>query len=140
MARFTKGQSGNPAGRKKGIKDRRVSLREKFAASTDDLVETVILFAKSGDMQAMRIAMDRIIPPIKEERIQVAIPSIKNAEDCTRAQATVLNAVAAGELLPSEGQTMASLIDAQRRAYETTDLVKRLEAIEQAINPKANPI
>lgn len=53
--------------------------------------------------------------------------------DCVKAHSAVVNAVAAGEILPSEGQAMSKLIDAQRRAYETHDLAKRLEAIEAAI-------
>lgn len=134
MAKFQKGQSGNPTGRPKGVKDRRVALREKLWPHADQLIEMVTTFAKSDDMQAMKIVMDRIMPPLKEEPIHVSIPKIECAEDCTRAQAAVLSAVACGEMLPSEGQALAGLIDAQRRAYETTDLAKRLEAIEEALN------
>lgn len=133
---FKPGQSGNPTGRPKGIKDRRVALREKLLPHADQLIEMVTTFAKSGDMAAMKIVMDRIIPPLKEEPIHVSIPKIESAEDCVKAQAAVVNAVAAGEILPSDGQAMSGLIEAQRRAYETHELAKRLEAIEEAINSK----
>ena len=49
---------------------------------------------------------------------------------------TEAQALAAGEILPSDGQAMSGLIEAQRRAYETHELAKRLEAIEEAINKK----
>lgn len=133
---FKPGQSGNPTGRPKGIKDRRVALREKLLPHADQLIDMVTTFAKSGDMTAMKIVMDRIIPPLKEEPIHVTIPKIESAADCVKAQAAVVNAVAAGEILPSDGQAMSGLIEAQRRAYETHDLAKRLEAIEEAINKK----
>lgn len=133
---FKPGQSGNPTGRPKGIKDRRVALREKLLPHADQLIEMVTTFAKAGDMQAMKIVMDRIMPPLKEEPIQVMIPKIGSAADCVKAQAAVVNAVAAGEILPSDGQAMSGLIEAQRRAYETHDLAKRLEAIEEAITNK----
>lgn len=132
--KFQPGKSGNPTGRPKGVKDRRVALREKLLPHADQLIEMVTTFAKSGDMQAMKIVMDRIMPPLKEEPIQITIPKIESAEDCTKAQAAVVNAVAAGEMLPSEGQVMANLIDAQRRAYETHDMAKRLKALEEAVN------
>ena len=131
---FKPGKSGNPAGRPKGIKDRRVALREKLLPHADQLIEMVTTFAKSGDMQAMKIVMDRIMPPLREEPIHLTIPKITSADDCTRAQAAVVNAVACGELMPSEGQVMSGLIEAQRRAYETTDLAKRLQVIEDALN------
>lgn len=138
--KFQPGKSGNPNGRPKGVKDRRVALREKLLPHADQLIEMVTTFAKSGDMQAMKIVMDRIMPPLKEEPIQITIPKIESAEDCTKAQAAVVNAVASGEMLPSEGQVMANLIDAQRRAYETHDLAKRMEAIEEAIGKRGgNP-
>lgn len=136
--KFQPGKSGNPNGRPKGVKDRRVALRDKLLPHADQLIEMVTTFAKSGDMQAMKIVMDRIMPPLKEEPIQITIPKIESAEDCTKAQAAVVNAVAAGEMLPSEGQVMANLIDAQRRAYETHDLAKRMEAIEEAISRRAS--
>jgi len=134
--KFQSGKSGNPSGRPKGIKDRRVALREKLLPHADQLIEMLTSFARAGDMSAMKIVMDRIIPPLKEEYLQVSIPKIESAEDCLKAQAAVLNAVAAGDILPSEGQVMSGLIDAQRKAYETQELAKRLDALEDSITLK----
>jgi len=135
---FKPGQSGNPTGRPKGIKDRRVALREKLLPHADQLIDMLTTFAKSGDMTAMKIVMDRIIPPLREEPIHVSIPKIDSAEDCVKAQAAVVNAVAAGEILPSDGQAMSGLIEAQRRAFETHELAKRMEAIEAALSNKGS--
>jgi hypothetical protein len=139
MTTFKRGQSGNPAGRPKGVKDRRTALREKLQPHADELIETVVRYAKAGDMIAMRLVVDRLVPPLKEEPIRVTIPKIKNADDCLKAAAVVVQAVATGDMLPSEGQAMAALIDAHRKAYETHDLAKRLEALEQALNRKGAP-
>lgn len=133
MTQFKPGKSGNPAGRPKGIKDRRVALREKLLPHADQLIEMVATFAKSGDMAAMRIVMDRIIPPLKEEPIHVTIPKIESAADCTQAQAYVVNAVAAGDMVPSEGQAMSNLIEAQRRAYETTELAEQMRELRDEV-------
>lgn len=133
MAQFKTGKSGNPAGRPKGIKDRRVALREKLLPHADQLIEMVTTFAKSGDMGAMKIVMDRIIPPLREEPIHVMIPKIESAADCTQAQAAVVNAVAAGDMLPSEGQALSNLIEAQRRAFETTELAQQMRELHDEI-------
>lgn len=134
MTQFKPGKSGNPAGRPKGIKDRRVALREKLLPHADQLIEMVTTFAKSGDMAAMKIIMDRLIPPLKEEPIHVEISKIENAVDCTQAQAAVVNAVAAGDMLPSEGQAISNLIEAQRRAFETTELAQQMRDLHEEIS------
>jgi phage terminase small subunit len=73
---------------------------------------------------------------LNEKPMRFALPPIESAEDCTKAQAAVLTAVAAGQLMLSEAKLMSDLIDAQRKAYETHELAKRLEAIEEAITRK----
>ena len=134
--RFKKGQSGNPSGKPKGATDRRTALRELLKPYAADLVAKVVTMAKEGDIGALRICIDRIIPPAKEDPVSVKLPKIAGAEDCTKAQAAVLNAVAAGEMLPGEGQAVSALIENQRRAYETTELSKRLEAIEAQLTTR----
>jgi len=136
MSGFKPGKSGNPKGRPKGIADRRVALRQLFQPYAGELIGKAMELALAGDTQAIKICIDRIVPPVKEEPIAVTLPKIDSPEDCTKAQAAVLNAVAAGEMLPGEGQTLSSLIDAQRRAYETTELTKRLEALEAQLATK----
>ena len=131
--KFKPGKSGNPAGRPKGIKDCRVALREKLLPHADELIEMVTNFAKCGDMAAMKIVFDRIMPPMREELIHVSIPTIESADDCTRAQASVVNAVANGQMMPTEGQVMAGLIDAQRKAFETSDIANQLRELREEI-------
>jgi len=130
MAKFQPGVSGNPKGRGAGTKDKRTALRQLLVPHQEKLVETLIAFAEAGDMSAMKICMDRMMPPLREDPIRVTIPKIENANDCTLAQANVLNAVAAGEMLPGEGQVLSSLINAQRLAYETSTMAEKLDRIQ----------
>ena len=66
-----------------------------------------------------------------EKPVRFALPEITDAASCAKAQAAVLRAVSSGEMPPSEGQTMSTLIENQRRAFETHDLAKRLAALEK---------
>jgi len=136
MAKFQPGVSGNPSGKPKGAKDKRVALRDLLQPHAKELIKVAVDLAKMGDGAALKICMDRLVAPIREEHIQVTIPKITGPDDCTKAQAAVLNAVAAGEMLPSEGQVLSGLIDAQRRAYETSELAKRLLVIEEQLKSK----
>ena len=71
---------------------------------------------------------------LNEKPVRFVIPAISCIEDCTKAVGVVLEAVAAGRLGSGEAKLMADLIDAQRRAYESQDLIKRLELMEVAID------
>jgi phage terminase small subunit len=75
---------------------------------------------------------------LNEKPTRFALPKISCAEDCTKAQGAVLEAVAAGRLGPSEAKLLSDLIDGQRRAHETHDLMRRMDAMEQAVEKLLN--
>jgi len=131
---FKKGQSGNPRGRPKGTLDKRVALRDMLTPHAEELIKVCVDMALAGDTQALRVCMDRLVSPIREEPMHVTIPKITGADDCTKAQAAVLNAVAAGEMLPGEGQVLSGLINAQRLAYETSTMAKQLQDIQDDLD------
>src|SRR5882757_27955 len=60
-------KSPNPAGRPKGIVDRRQKLQSAFADDGVAIVKVVIDKALEGDMQAATIALARIAAPLKAQ-------------------------------------------------------------------------
>lgn len=134
MATFKKGQSGNPAGKPKGAKDKRTELRELLKPHAVKLVKKVVDLALAGDTTALRICIDRLIPPIREQALHIALPEVKDVAGCTAAQAAVLRAVTTGELLPGEAEALSALIEHQRRGLESSDHEARMRAIEEKLN------
>lgn len=127
---FKPGQSGNPNGRPKGGTDKRNNIRDLLKPHAKELIELAVNIAKMGDTAALKLCLDRVVAPIREDHIFVTVPKIAGPDDCIVAQAAVLNAVAAGEMLPGEGQVLSGLIDAQRRAYETSTMARQLQDIQ----------
>lgn len=68
-----------------------------------------------------------------EKAIRFQLPKIATPADCAAAQGEIIQAVASGRLLASEGEVLANLVENQRRAFETTDLAARLAAIEERL-------
>lgn len=59
---FKAGKSGNPAGRPKGIVDKRAELRAILEDHAPAIIGKLIELAKSGDPHAIRLCVERLIP------------------------------------------------------------------------------
>ena len=132
--RFKKGQSGNPAGKPKGARDKRTELRALFVPHAKDLVQKAIDLALSGDSTALRLCMDRLVPAIKSKDAPIQIGELDGSMgDQGR---TVLAALASGDLTPDEASTVMGTIAAHARIIEIDELEKRIANLE-AQNGKA---
>lgn len=131
---WKKGTSGNPRGRPKGSRNKATLLAiAAMEGELSDVVRVVIDAAKGGDMAAARLVVDKLIPATRELPLSIQLPPVTSAEDCAKAQASIILAVASGTILPSEGEALASLIEQQRRSLETSDLHKRMEEFERIL-------
>ena len=131
--RFQKGQSGNPSGRPRGARNRTTLAAETLLdGEAENITRKAIQSALEGNCIALRICMDRIVPPRKDRPIHFELPAIRSANDATKASAALVAAVAEGKLTPSEASELAKLIDTCVRSIEATDFEERLVKLEQA--------
>ena len=87
--------------------------------------------AKEGNPVALRLCLERLLPPRKDRPIIFALPQLEGAEDVPQALKAILEAVARGEITPGEGQTLAAIVDGYRKGLETADLDGRVAALEK---------
>ncbi len=126
--RWKKGESGNPHGRKPGT-GKIAELRESIAGYLPEIIEQMVNKAKEGDVQAARLLLERVIPPLKamEQSVEFHLPA-----DATLAEhgEIIIQSVAEGILSPGQGQALLSGLGAQARLIEITDLEQRITALE----------
>jgi len=88
--RFVKGQSGNPAGRAAGCRNKATRIAE---ALLDDDVEALtrkaVALALDGDPTAMRLCFDRIIAPRRARPVHLDLPPIVEAADIANAMGAI---------------------------------------------------
>jgi hypothetical protein len=127
---FRKGQSGNKAGRPKGIKDKRVEFRGIIQARAKELVEKAVEKALEGDSTALRLCLERICPPLRPRDEPVSLTAFEGSlSDQGRA---ILTAMARGEITPSQVGELLAALSSQARLVEADELEKRIAALEQA--------
>jgi len=135
QGRFKKGQSGNPAGKPKGVRHRTtLAVQALLEGEAEKLTRRAIEMALAGDLTALRLCLERIAPPRRDSTIQIEIPTITNAADSTFAISAVLDAVAKGEITPSEGSEITKLVACYVKALEANEFEARLKALEGVSN------
>lgn len=130
--RFIKGTSGNPTGRPKGTRNRATRIAETML---DDeaaaLVRQAIDLAKGGDIAALRLCVERLLPRRVERSIEFEMPPVSEPKDAAAALSRILEGVGNGELTPSEARSLASLVEATLKGIEVIDHERRLSALEE---------
>jgi hypothetical protein len=132
MSKFKRGVSGNPSGRPAGIADRRGRARELIDARKEELISKAIDLALGGDTAALKLCLERICAPIKAVDIPVLL---ENLPDSLSARGDFMLAqIAAGSITPDEGAQLMSSLAQQARITQVSELQKRLELLERAVD------
>lgn len=130
--RFRPGQSGNPAGKPKGTRNRASALAEELLdGEAETMVRKAVELAKNGNITALRLCLDRILPPRHDRPVRFAMPVLNSAEDAAEAVGAIATAVAHGELTPSEAAELSRVIEAYVKALETSEIERRLKILEE---------
>ena len=134
MAKFKKGESGNPNGKPKGCRNATTILFDELLKdNARDLIEKAIEMAKGGDGPALRLCIDRLAPPRKDRPVWFDLPKMNEARDAVSASAAIVAAVACGDLTPAEASELGKVIDSYARTLQTVEFEERLSKLEKAI-------
>lgn len=125
---FQPGNPGKPPGTRHRVTRAVEALLEGEA---EGLTRKAIDMALAGDSVALRLCLERIAPTAKERIVAFELPAITTAEDAVTAIGAVIRAVADGALAPGEAANMTALIERWRAAFETSEIERRLTALEE---------
>ena len=129
---FEKGRSGNPAGRPRGCRNRStLAAQLLLQGEAEALTRKAVELALGGDPTALRLCLERVLPPCRQRAVKFALPPIESAADIAAAMKAVAAALADGVITPGEGEAIARIVDTFVRAIETSDFERRLSAIER---------
>jgi hypothetical protein len=128
---FTKGTCGNLKGRPPGsLNKTTIFARSLLQGEAESLVRMLIDRAKAGDMAALKICIDRLLPPCRSQPLSLQLPPIETPKDISRAHDFLWAAVGAGELGAQDLNRLTALLDGKLKAIETTDMAEEIERIK----------
>ena len=123
---FKKGVSGNPKGRPRSEV---TQIKKAIAKRGTEIIEQVIDRALAGDMQAAKILVDRLSPPLKAQSAPVKF-EFEGSDRLSSGAQKILEATAAGKLSPDVAGNLLNALSAFIRQHEVDQLADRLEALE----------
>jgi hypothetical protein len=124
---FKPGNTGRPKGARNRVTLVAEALLDGEAAA---LTRKAIDLALAGDSTALRLCLDRVLPPRRERPIHFRMPFLESAPDAVGAMAAITAAVAAGEVTAGEAAGLTLLVEGFVKALEAEDFDQRLRALE----------
>jgi hypothetical protein len=128
---FQNGQSGNPAGRPRGARNKRtIALENIMDAESEVITRKAIEMAKGGHIAAIRMVIDRLAPVRKDRAVEFELPPLNRPADAVAASVAIAAAVAAGDLTPLEAAQLSKVVDGYVQALEAHSFEQRLAKLE----------
>jgi len=130
---FKKGVSGNPKGRPRSEV---TQIKKAIANRGSEIIEQVIDRALAGDMQAAKILVDRLTPPLKPSAQPVKFQFDADAHLSSGAKRLV-EAIASGQIAPDTGSQLLAALSSLVKTLEIEELATRLDTLEAEHAKKA---
>lgn len=128
---FKPGQSGNPRGKPKGALNKAtLAAQALLDGEAEALTRKAVELALEGNIQALKLCLERLLPPKKERAVTVDLPSVMGVDALPQLTAALLAAVGSGELTAGEAAGLSSLVANHGRVLELAELEKRIAALE----------
>jgi hypothetical protein len=129
---FKPGQSGNPAGKPKGTRNKTtVALETLLDGEAETLTRKAIEMALGGDATMMRLCIERVIPARRDRPINFELPPLVTTKDASIAMLKILEGVSKGELTPSEAGEISKVIENYAETVRLSELEQRISEMEQ---------
>ena len=131
MSKFEKGKSGNAKGRPKSMTA--TLLRQAINDDMPDILNKLIELAKGGDVQAIKLVLERVCPALKPQAVPINLPLV---ESLAGQGNEIIRATMSGQIPPDIGSQLITALANQAKIIEVDELTKRIEALEQISESK----
>jgi len=130
--KWNSGVSGNPSGRPAGSRNKSTLLLEQLLQSRqEELIEKTIDLALQGEPTALRLCIERLLPVLRERRVELALPEVRDMAQATAAVSTILTGIGEGQITPGEGEVLTGIVETQKRLIEAQQAEQYRKTVER---------
>jgi hypothetical protein len=120
----TRGKPFKPgnAGRPRGARNRATLAAEALLdGEAEALTRKAIALALDGNILALRLCLERLLPPRREHDVVVSLPELHSPRDAGEVSAAILHAATTGEITLGEAAELARLVAAHVAALKSSE-------------------
>ena len=141
---YVKGQSGNPAGRPPGARNKAtLALEERLEARAGEIVDVAVRRALLGDTVSLRMCLDRILPRGRDRPVPFVLPPLVGTDAAERAVEGIRVAIGTGELTKKLTVRVHAISASAREKVEaaggTVELLREPK-VKKVRHHKAKPV
>jgi hypothetical protein len=107
-------------------------LRDSLKREVPEILEAVVALAKSGDLAACKLVLDRCMPALRPTNASVPLALGADTTDLAGVSQAVLRGLAQGALSVDQAHGLAGVLSSLARVKETAELEARIVALESA--------
>ena len=130
--RFGPGNPGKPAGVRHKATQAALALLE---GEGEALARKAVEMALNGDVIALRLCLERLVPVRKDGTIKFDLPPLTNAKDAPVAAKAVLEALADGRMAPTDAEIALKVIETWRRSQSHLESALQAESFNEFLAP-----
>jgi hypothetical protein len=135
--RWRPGASGNKAGKPRGARHKVTLAAEALLeGEAEALSRKAVELALKGDVAALRLCLDRILPVRRDRPVIFEIPKMTEVKDAVKVSAVIVAAVAGGDLSPSEAAELSKVVDSYARVLQAVEFEERILRLEKAVESR----
>jgi hypothetical protein len=107
-----------------------LACEQLLEGEAEQLIRKLVEKAKQGDIYALRLCVERILPARKERCINLELRPTKSAQDLPFQFQDITAAIAEGRITPGEGESMSNILTSHARTMEVVELERRVAELE----------
>jgi len=133
MSKFEKGTSGNPKGRPSANLSAN-KLRKSINEDMPDILNKLIELAKGGDVQAIKLVLERVCPALKPQAVPISLPFCDSLAEQGN---EIIKATMSGKIPPDIGSQLITALSNQGKLIELQEMAERLQRIEKQLESRS---
>jgi len=125
-------------GRPRGTARKKTEFAEAFEEHGHSIIKQCQYMAMKGDPTALKLCVERIVPPCEPLRPKFNLPPIDTGADIAPAFRAVFKEVAKGKVTVRDAEGVTRMLESRRRQAEQDEYGPRLEALEKKVSEREN--